>query len=112
MDYPELCATLKRELGAASVFDKRFPVLGAGDAESASLVIWAHDGVFAVGGVDRGEFTTVHEFATESAACEYVLDALRRNATIPPETDAERRASRAVTGHYTATLLEQFGAPE
>lgn len=110
MRFPELCTALEHELGKASVFDRRHPTLGVARADLADLVLWAHDGVFDVGGVDRGEFTTVRTFGTESEACEYILGALRRNANVREESPEERRRSKDVTDAYTESLLKEFDA--
>lgn len=110
MNYSELCVALEGELGQAPVFDNRHPELGARTADQAEFVLWVHDDTFDVGGVERGEFKTVYRFATEAEACEYILGALKRNANVSPESDAERQHSETVTEKFTDTLLNEFNA--
>lgn len=111
MNYPQLCRWLVSLRGSAPVYFDRYPQLGAVDAAQAEWTIWQHDGVFDVGGVERGRFVSTAQFATEEAACDYLAGVFRRAADVPPETADARHRSKAVSAETNA-LLEAMFAPE
>ncbi|WP_157432099.1 hypothetical protein [Agromyces italicus] len=108
MKFPELCKKLIREVGSADVVCNAYPGLGATSSQQAKLGLWVHDGIFDVGGEERGEWNSTRHFSTEDEACEYIYDRLTRQSEIRAETPEERQRSREITEATTQKLKEMF----
>ena len=50
-------------------------------------IIWEHDGLFDVGGEERGRFVVTERFASEDEACGYLLKALSRRSHVTESPD-------------------------
>ena len=110
MIFPELTAELERRLGAARVFDQRYPELGSGRAENADLVLRLHADVFDVGGVEKGEWVSIANFSHEEAACDYMLSSLTRVKQDMIQLSVEENQRRkAVSDSVNQVLNEKFG---
>ena len=102
MKFPELCERLIREVGSAKVRSNAYP--GMGSSSSDEWGLWVHDGVFDVGGEDRGEWVSTQQFETEDAACAYLYELLTRKRTIRVRTPEEEQHSREVTEAYNRKM--------
>lgn len=89
------------------VYDARSRSLGAPSATVAEWILWAHDGIYEVGGEERGEFTSVRCFKTEDAACRFILGRLEANPWLSEDASARLRA-KAVTKETNDLLREMF----
>lgn len=109
MKFPELCVELARKFGRAPVFDTRYPALGASRAEEAELVLWQHEGFYDVGGVERGEWTSVVKFVDEASACQYILEALSRSASTVRSSTEDNQRSAKISADFNAELKGRLG---
>ena len=102
MKFPELRERLIQEVGSAKVRSNAYP--GLGSPYSGGWVLRVHDGVFDVGGEDRGEWFSTHQFATEEAACEYLYELLTRKPKVVEETPEERQRSREISEAFNRKM--------
>lgn len=89
------------------VHDARSRSLGAPSATVAEWILWAHDGIYEVGGEERGEFRSVRCFETEDAACRFMLGRLEARHVQPEDSSARLRAE-LVTKETNELLEEMF----
>ncbi|WP_157002699.1 hypothetical protein [Agromyces laixinhei] len=108
MKFPELCTKLVGEIGSAKVSCNLYPGIGATSSEQAEMGLWVHDGIFDVGGEERGEWNSTRQFSTEDEACEYIYERLTREPDIWVQTPEERRRSQEVSDAYFKQLKERF----
>jgi hypothetical protein len=106
MTFEELCSALEHVPGDVRVFDRDHSEVGAESAETADYVIWAHDEVVDIGGIERGRFRPVKTFQQREAAYAYILETTIQRAGVARQTDADRRSSEEITSAFTRSLLE------
>jgi hypothetical protein len=97
--FEELCGILREELGSAPVSSPDHPHVGDGDPVLGTLVLVNERLTgFAVGTQERGQWAELARFDSESDACAYALDSIRK---MPPTGCASRRSgkSRIRTDH-------------
>lgn len=83
MKFPALCERLTRETGEADVYCADYPAISK---PGGKWVLWIHDGVFEVGGVDtdRGGWRSSGIFHTEEEACDYLY---KYSTWLPPKPE-------------------------
>lgn len=72
-------------------------------------IIWEHDGLYDVGGEDRGRFVLSERFTSEDAACNYLHRVLTREGPIE-ESIERRRESQQVTAAEQERIRKLLGA--
>jgi len=78
--FEELCATLRDEFGSAPVSSSEHPRMGDGDPVRGDLILRQEEPfTFAVGATERGQWVELGRFTSESEACAFVLDQVRRS---------------------------------
>ena len=80
MRFPDLFERVIRKLGRADVYCTDYPEL-RDPSQQNPWILRVHNGVFDLGGEDRGEWVSTHQFETEEAACEY---SSRLSTPVPP----------------------------
>lgn len=110
MKFPELCERLVQLEGAANVLCSEYPELGAKDESQAEWIIWVQDGVYDVGGMDRGEWASTRVFSTEEDACSYVHDLMTREPRLHVPTPEEQLRSKLANEKMMRFLRGDRGA--
>lgn len=93
LTFEELCDLLRDELGSAPVSSPDHPHVGDGDPVLGTLILLNdRSNGFAVGTQERGQWTELARFDSESDACTFALDAIRRSSRPGAPLGAAERA--------------------
>ncbi|MDQ1112100.1 hypothetical protein QE418_001548 [Microbacterium testaceum] len=111
MTFEELCGILRDEFGSAPVSSPDHPHVGDGDPVLGTLVLLIESSAgFAVGTQERGQWTELARFDSESDACAFVLDAIRKSRRPgAPLCAAERAESERINRDANEALRHSLG---
>ena len=111
MTFEELCGILRDEFGSAPVSSPDHPHVGDGDPVLGTLVLLIESSAgFAVGTQGRGQWTELARFDSESDACAFVLDAIRKGRRPgAPLCAAERAESERINRDANEALRHSLG---
>ncbi|YAF74133.1 hypothetical protein NE358_15360 [Sphingomonas sp. G5] len=111
MKFEELCGILRDEFGSAPVSSPDHPHVGDGDPILGTLVLLHEKSSgFVVGTQERGQWTELARFDSESDACAFALDAIRRSRRPgAPRDAAERAESERINRDANEALRHSLG---
>lgn len=111
LTFEQLCGVLRKEFGSARVSSPQHPRVGDGDPVTGDLIL-REDGpsVFVVGAQDRGQWSELARFPSESEACAFILDQVRTNHRPGVHlTPAEKAESERITRDFDEELRRSLG---
>ncbi|WP_295843943.1 hypothetical protein [uncultured Microbacterium sp.] len=111
LTFQELCDILRDEFGSAPVSSPDHPHVGDGDPVLGTLVLLNERSTgFAVGTQERGQWAELARFDSESDACAFALDSIRKSRRPgAPLGAAERAASERITRETDEALRRSLG---
>lgn len=109
--FKDLCDVLRGEFGSAPVSSPQNPRVGDGDPVKGDLIFWEdRPSSFIVGVHDRGQWSELSRFSSESEACAFILDQVRQShrpgVHLAP---AEKAESDRITRDFDAKLRSVLG---
>lgn len=111
LTFEQLCGLLRDEFGSAPISSPQHPRVGDGDPVTGDLIL-REDGPssFAVGAQDRGQWSELARFASESEACAFILEQVRRMHRPGVRlTPGEKAESERVTRNFDEELRRSLG---
>lgn len=111
LTFEQLCGVLREEFGSARVSSPQHPRVGDGDPVSGGLIL-REDGPseYVVGSQDRGQWSELARFRSESEACAFVLDQMRKSHRPGVHlTPAEKAESDRITHGFDEELRSTLG---
>lgn len=109
--FEELCDILREEFGSAPVSSPDHPHVGDGDPVLGTLVLVNERLTgFVVGTQERGQWAELARFDSESDACAFALDSIRKSRRPGARLGAaERAASERITRETDEALRRSLG---
>ena len=102
LTFEQLCGVLREEFGSARVSSPQHPRVGDGDPVTGDLILREAQ--------DRGQWSELARFPSESEACAFILDQVRKNHRPGVHlTPAEKAESERITRDFDEELRRTLG---